>query len=287
MKKITLLCLFFLMSFAVEAQIVLTHSNSQAINGNTVACGNSTTATSSDNRYYRSFNLNALGVTAAFNLSAIQFGVNSLTGASSYVVTVKAYSTTAAFPAGFPNTGYTLLGQADYTVQTANVGTIVSVPLTATVPANATLIVEVGYAAAATGSGIRIILGSNSAGQTGPSYIASTTCSIITPTDVAAVGTGFPNVHMVINAVGTTLGVNEFASKLVMVYPNPTSGLFTVELPNELEIQKATLVDITGKQFALKTNTGSKIDISGFATGVYLLNLETAEGNLVKKIVKQ
>ncbi|WP_347069195.1 T9SS type A sorting domain-containing protein [Flavobacterium sp. WV_118_3] len=283
MKKITLLVLFCLTSLAINAQTVLTHSSSQAIDGNTVACGNSSTGTSSDNRYYRAFNLTAMGVTSSFNLSAIQFGVASLTAPSGYVVTVKAYSTTATFPTGFPATGYTLLGQADYTVQAANVGTIVSVPLTATVPANSTLVVEVGYAAGATG--VRISLGSNTAPQTGPSYIASTACSIATPTDVAAIN--FPDVHMVINAVGTTLGVNEFASKLVSVFPNPTSGSLTVQMPNELQINKAALVDVSGKQFAVSVNNGNTIDISGFATGIYMLNLETAEGTLVKKIVKQ
>ncbi len=283
MKKITLLVLFCLTSIALNAQTVLTHSSSQAINGNTVACGNSSTATSSDNRYYRAFNLASMGVTSSFDLSAIQFGVNSLTAPNGYVVTVKAYTTTASFPTGFPTTGYTLLGQADYTVQAANVGTIVSVPLTGTVPANSTLVVEVGYAAGATG--VRIILGSNTAPQTGPSYIASTSCSITTPTDVAAIN--FPDVHMVINAVGTTLGVNEFASKLVSVFPNPTSGSLTVQMPNELEINKAALVDVSGKQFAVSVSNGNTIDISGFATGIYMLNLETAEGTLVKKIVKQ
>ncbi|THF53356.1 T9SS type A sorting domain-containing protein [Flavobacterium supellecticarium] len=283
MKKITLLVLFCLTSLAINAQTVLTHSSSQAIDGNTVACGNSSTGTSSDNRYYRAFNLASMGVTSSFNLSAIQFGVASLTAPSGYVVTVKAYSTTATFPTGFPATGYTLLGQADYTVQAANVGTIVSVPLTATVPANSTLVVEVGYAAGATG--VRISLGSNTAPQTGPSYIASTACSIATPTDVAAIN--FPDVHMVINAVGTTLGVNEFASKLVSVFPNPTSGSLTVQMPNELQINKAALVDVSGKQFAVSVNNGNTIDISGFATGIYMLNLETAEGTLVKKIVKQ
>ncbi|UUC44036.1 T9SS type A sorting domain-containing protein [Flavobacterium cerinum] len=284
MKKITLLFLLSLMSFAVDAQVVLTHSSSQAINGNTVACGNSSTATSSDNRYYRAFNLSSMGITSAFNLASIQFGVASLTAPNGYVVTVKAYKTTANFPSGFP-TGYTLLGQADYTVQTANVGTIVTVPVTVTgtVAANETLVVEVGYAAATTG--VNISLGSNTAPQTAPSYISSTACSIANPTDVAAIN--FPDVHMVINAVGSTLGVNEFASKLVAVYPNPTSGVFTVELPNELQINKAELVDISGKQFAVNVNNGNTIDISGFATGIYVLNMETAEGTLVKKIVKQ
>jgi len=283
MKKITLLFLFCLTSLAINAQTVLTHSSSQAINGNTVACGNNTTATSSDNRYYRAFNLTSMGVTTGFNLASIQFGVASLTAPSGYVVTVKAYTTTASFPTGFPATGYTLLGQANYTVQAANVGTIVTVPLTGTVPANSTLVVEVGYAAAATG--VNISLGSNTAAQTGPSYIASTACSIATPTDVALIN--FPDVHMVINAVGTTLGVNEFASKLVSVFPNPTSGSFTVQMPNELQINKAALVDVSGKQFAVSVSNGNTIDMAGFATGIYILNLETAEGTLVKKIVKQ
>lgn len=283
MKKITLLFLLSLMSFTINAQVVLTHSSSQAINGNTVACGNNSTATSSDNRYYRAFKLSSMGVTSDFNLASIQFGVASLTAPNGYMVTVKAYKTTAAFPAGFPATGYTLIGEAGYVVQLADVGTIVTVPLTGTVAANETLIVEVGYDAGATG--MNISLGSNTASQTGPSYIASTACSIVIPTDVAAIN--FPDVHMVINALGSTLSVNQFASKLVTVYPNPASGIFTVELPNKLQINKAELIDISGKQFEVKVNNGNTIDISGFAHGVYVLSLDTAEGTLVKRVVKQ
>lgn len=282
MRKITFLALLFT-STALNAQTILTHSTSQAIDGNTVACGNSATGTSSDNRYYRAFNLASFGITSSFNLTDIQFGVASLQAPNGYTVTVKGYSTTASFPTGFPSTDYSLIGQADYLVQSSDVGTIVSVPVTGTVPANSTLVVEVGYAAGATG--VQISLGSNTAPQTGPSYIASTACSLLNPTDVATIN--FGEVRMVINAVGSTLGLNEFESKSVMVFPNPNSGFFTVQISNELLIEKAVLVDVTGKQYSVTIGPGNTVNMSDFASGVYVLTLETAEGTLFKKLVKE
>lgn len=98
---------------------------------------------------------------------------------------------------------------------------------------------------------------------------------------------GYAGVHLIMNVVGEVLSVNEILSKQVAVYPNPTSGLFTVQIPNNLTIDRATLVDVAGKQFMVNVNGDNSIDIEEFANGVYLLNLQTTEGILVKRIIKQ
>ena len=45
-------------------------------------------------------------------------------------------------------------------------------------------------------------IGSNAAGQTGPSYLAAQTCGINEPATTATIG--YPGMHIVMNVTGTT-----------------------------------------------------------------------------------
>src|SRR5690606_12640888 len=78
--------------------------------------------------------------------------------------------------------------------------TIVEVPVTGTAPAGSTLVVEVDTPDMNGVSGL--FIGSNSDGQTAPSYLRSVSCGIDEPTDVAAIG--FPEMQIVMNVTGTT-----------------------------------------------------------------------------------
>ena len=52
------------------------------------------------------------------------------------------------------------------------------------------------------GSGNFFFIGSNAAGQTGSSYLASAACSVPEPTTTGNLG--FPDMHIVMNVTGTT-----------------------------------------------------------------------------------
>ncbi|MCQ2280657.1 MAG: choice-of-anchor J domain-containing protein [Bacteroidales bacterium] len=75
------------------------------------------------------------------------------------------------------------------------------------------------------------------------------------------------------------------------VYPNPTSGVFTVQLEmidlQQVEIQ---VFDVFGKQLFTKNVTGNltEINLSSMSSGIYVLRM-VAEGNVVAtaKVVKQ
>jgi hypothetical protein len=79
--------------------------------------------------------------------------------------------------------------------------------------------------------------------------------------------------------------------KYVNVYPNPSSGKFTVkvQLPTA-EQTKITVTNLVGQQVAvvaegmMSSNTIS-VDLSNQASGVYMLNIQTANHNVVKRIV--
>ena len=69
-------------------------------------------------------------------------------------------------------------------------------------PAGSTLVVEID-SPDMSGTG-RLFIGSNSAGQTAPSYLASESCGLLEPTDTAELG--FPDMHIVMSVTGTPGG---------------------------------------------------------------------------------
>ena len=78
-------------------------------------------------------------------------------------------------------------------------GTILNAPIDADVPAGSELVVEI-FTPDGTALGNLIFIGSNSAAETGPSYLSAPDCGINSPTTTAALG--FPNMHIVMNVNG-------------------------------------------------------------------------------------
>ena len=69
------------------------------------------------------------------------------------------------------------------------------------------------------------------------------------------------------------------------VFPNPTSGLVTIELNGEVNgVIDYTLLDITGRQILNGSwkkdsdNQRFELDMTRLTTGVYLLNIVTSNG---------
>ena len=80
-----------------------------------------------------------------------------------------------------------------------------------------------------------------------------------------------------------TDGVGELQNNIV-VYPNPTSGEVTVECEGLSHVrivnaygQTVYNADLEGEQ--------TRIDLSQMAKGIYMMHIEAAEGQTVRKIV--
>lgn len=172
--------------------IVLTHSASQTITpANAVACSPDGGTTTSINSFLRTFTLGDFGIAGAFDVSEVSFGIENLSVAAD--VDVNLYSLDGALT--YAN--MTLIGSA--TESLASQGeTIVNVPVTGTIPAGGTLVVEI-VPPDLSGTGA-FFPGSNSAGETAPSYIASTSCDINDPVTYDSIG--FPQVQLVMNVTG-------------------------------------------------------------------------------------
>jgi hypothetical protein len=179
---------------APESSVTITHSASQAVvAGNSVACSPDGGFTTTENGYLRTFTLEDFGIFSDFDVTQVSFGIESLSGVPQ-TMTVNLF-TLDAMPFIYAN--MTLIGTASATFNPQAL-TIVTVPVTGNVPAGATLVVEVD---APNMSGVGgFFIGSNSAGQTAPSYLRSASCGLPEPRDVATIG--FPNMHIVMNVTG-------------------------------------------------------------------------------------
>ena len=87
-----------------------------------------------------------------------------------------------------------------------------------------------------------------------------------------------------------TVGVleNSFGNNL-LVYPNPTKGNFSIDLRENFNSIKLSIVDINGRLIQTTDYNSSQIinlNIAG-PTGIYLLTLESAKQRAVIRIVKQ
>ena len=76
----------------------------------------------------------------------------------------------------------------------------------------------------------------------------------------------------------------------IKVYPNPTSDYVTVHFSNTIEKPVYLLFDLSGRLIEQKNieSTGTKIDMSGYSGGSYILKLRTAKQPLQTfKIIKR
>lgn len=89
-----------------------------------------------------------------------------------------------------------------------------------------------------------------------------------------------------------TVGIEDEFENMVLIYPNPASDIITIEFPETLNISGFEITNMLGQTiysevFSLKGNTKKQIDVSGFAEGIYLLEMQTVNGNMNKKIIIQ
>ena len=92
--------------------------------------------------------------------------------------------------------------------------------------------------------------------------------------------------------VNVTTGVSEWGNSIVSLYPNPTTGIVTIELAPETCTLKPEihLFDIYGRRLQIisVTDKTTQIDLSHYATGVYAIKVVN-DGNVIAvgKVVKE
>jgi hypothetical protein len=182
---------------------VITESTSQDIvSGNSVSCNNG--AGHADNSYFRAFNMNTFTGGAAYNITAVEFGIEQATSGTGtgQPVEVRLYANHgSAFPAGDWQSNMI----ADIPINVPDQSLTVFVqPATVTVPAGTLELVYELFTPNGENVGNLFFVGSNPDPETGLSYLEAADCGVTVPTPTGDIG--FPNMHIVFNVDGSCVG---------------------------------------------------------------------------------
>ena len=84
------------------------------------------------------------------------------------------------------------------------------------------------------------------------------------------------------------LGIGEFEDNNVLtLFPNPSNGIFTIELADFNSESDITIYNIIGgvvKSFKTKETT-TTVDLSSYSAGIYLVDLKNDNKKIVKRII--
>ncbi|WP_372757973.1 T9SS type A sorting domain-containing protein [Mariniflexile sp.] len=85
-----------------------------------------------------------------------------------------------------------------------------------------------------------------------------------------------------------TLRINSFNKEaFVKVYPNPTTSILNVELPNAVAINKIVISDISGKIIMKQNKNSSHVNVENLANGLYVLEVYSGKDKFQAKFIKQ
>ena len=184
----------------------LTQSTSMAITAaNTVSCNNTAPGYTTENSYYRVFQLPSLNINTPFTVTRIDFGIEQ---ADAGIGTTQTVQANAYVLNGALNTAnLTRIAGNVVTINDQSLG-MIQVPMSPTgvVPAGGTLVVEL-FIPDGTAAGNIIFLGSNASGESGPTYLRAPSCGAPQPATIASLLAGSPPpvpvVHIVMGVTGT------------------------------------------------------------------------------------
>jgi hypothetical protein len=92
-----------------------------------------------------------------------------------------------------------------------------------------------------------------------------------------------------LDVMAIATGLDEVAGINASVYPNPSNGLFNLQLENA-DLLTVRIIDVSGKVLRTQQLSGSTLhilDMMNAPTGVYILELESEEGKTYKRLIKQ
>lgn len=95
---------------------------------------------------------------------------------------------------------------------------------------------------------------------------------------------GCESVPVVAAACNLSVSESEHLRRIAVI-PNPVSDIIHIEINSGLQLKQVTVFSVLGKTVLVSSE--KSMDVSGLSEGIYFLQIETSEGTLTKKIVKQ
>ena len=75
--------------------------------------------------------------------------------------------------------------------------------------------------------------------------------------------------------------------KSVSLYPNPANNILNIRTETDSEIQKVSILDITGKQVKQQSGNITSIIVDDLNAGFYFLEITIDGKKAIKKFMKQ
>ena len=85
----------------------------------------------------------------------------------------------------------------------------------------------------------------------------------------------------------STLGITSLNKQELKLYPNPANSLLHIQTPNNIILDKVTILDLTGKKVLEQTQNTSQVNVEHLANGMYIIEAFSGEEKLVSKFVKK
>ncbi len=220
------------------------------VTGNSVSCNAG--GLHADNSYFRAFTLSDFGITDDFTVSQVEIGVEQAIGATgTQPVTCNLYTSSQVFPAGYPGS-LTLIGTVDASVPDQSL-TLYTFDVSGVAPAGSQLVVEIFTPDGQT-AGNSFYIGSNTAGESAPSYLLAGDCGITTPTATSAIG--FPDMNIVMSVTGD------------MVVPVELSSFNAYSVQGQVNVEWSTSTETNNNGFEIqKSVDGQNFATVGFVKG--------------------
>lgn len=94
---------------------------------------------------------------------------------------------------------------------------------------------------------------------------------------------GGPGSSIMVFDIQGILSSDTFVLENFNIYPNPTTDILTIELKENLTLEKVLVYDTAGK--LVKETTEKTINVSAFAKGMYNVQVLTNQGKATKKVI--
>ena len=114
-----------------------------------------------------------------------------------------------------------------------------------------------------------------------PTIATAATNYLITACNVAGCTTA------TLNITTSALGINSFTKNGLKCYPNPTSTLLHLELPNEATADRILITDQTGKIIHIQTINTNQVNTESLASGIYFIQVFSGDNKWQSKFIKE